>query len=131
MVRRPPRSTRTDTLFPYTTLFRSDAVEVAEAAFEDCLEAARVAAAALRAGVELGQVRARPEALLEAVGLVLGAVEQAALAEDDHPRRDRGHQQQQHHELHRDRGVQQQLHDVTRSEEHTSELQSLMRNSYA
>src|SRR3546814_19006952 len=29
MIRRPPRSTRTDTLFPYTTLFRSDlAVEV-------------------------------------------------------------------------------------------------------
>src|SRR3546814_16184364 len=26
MVRRPPRSTRTDTLFPYTTLFRSDVV---------------------------------------------------------------------------------------------------------
>src|SRR3546814_7377806 len=28
MIRRPPRSTRTDTLFPYTTLFRSDAVRV-------------------------------------------------------------------------------------------------------
>src|SRR3546814_17728139 len=28
MIRRPPRSTRTDTLFPYTTLFRSVAVEV-------------------------------------------------------------------------------------------------------
>src|SRR3546814_13728826 len=28
MIRRPPRSTRTDTLFPYTTLFRSDAVYV-------------------------------------------------------------------------------------------------------
>src|SRR3546814_19776265 len=27
MIRRPPRSTRTDTLFPYTTLFRSDAAE--------------------------------------------------------------------------------------------------------
>src|SRR3546814_20367936 len=27
MIRRPPRSTRTDTLFPYTTLFRSPAVE--------------------------------------------------------------------------------------------------------
>src|SRR3546814_11888347 len=27
MIRRPPRSTRTDTLFPYTTLFRSRAVE--------------------------------------------------------------------------------------------------------
>src|SRR3546814_12499112 len=31
MIRRPPRSTRTDTLFPYTTLFRSGLV--AEAAF--------------------------------------------------------------------------------------------------
>src|SRR3546814_1953128 len=29
MIRRPPRSTRTDTLFPYTTLFRSDAVHYA------------------------------------------------------------------------------------------------------
>src|SRR3546814_155481 len=28
MIRRPPRSTRTDTLFPYTTLFRSDASEL-------------------------------------------------------------------------------------------------------
>src|SRR3546814_9991778 len=27
MIRRPPRSTRTDTLFPYTTLFRSQAIE--------------------------------------------------------------------------------------------------------
>src|SRR3546814_5129555 len=26
MIRRPPRSTRTDTLFPYTTLFRSDRI---------------------------------------------------------------------------------------------------------
>src|SRR3546814_5096906 len=26
MIRRPPRSTRTDTLFPYTTLFRSDEI---------------------------------------------------------------------------------------------------------
>src|SRR3546814_14504554 len=28
MIRRPPRSTRTDTLFPYTTLFRSEAEKV-------------------------------------------------------------------------------------------------------
>src|SRR3546814_11931642 len=28
MIRRPPRSTRTDTLFPYTTLFRSPAMAV-------------------------------------------------------------------------------------------------------
>src|SRR3546814_15113771 len=38
MIRRPPRSTRTDTLFPYTTLFRSDqrlaaAVQVIELGF--------------------------------------------------------------------------------------------------
>src|SRR3546814_18461363 len=30
MIRRPPRSTRTDTLFPYTTLFRSDPVSAHE-----------------------------------------------------------------------------------------------------
>src|SRR3546814_595576 len=30
MIRRPPRSTRTDTLFPYTTLFRSNALFAAE-----------------------------------------------------------------------------------------------------
>src|SRR3546814_2789627 len=30
MIRRPPRSTRTDTLFPYTTLFRSDQDGIAE-----------------------------------------------------------------------------------------------------
>src|SRR3546814_3224692 len=28
MIRRPPRSTRTDTLFPYTTLFRSDEQDI-------------------------------------------------------------------------------------------------------
>src|SRR3546814_18346171 len=32
MIRRPPRATRTDTLFPYTTLFRSHAVTSAEPA---------------------------------------------------------------------------------------------------
>src|SRR3546814_12960570 len=31
MIRRPPRSTRTDTLFPYTTLFRSDQIAVMHA----------------------------------------------------------------------------------------------------
>src|SRR3546814_1409830 len=29
MIRRPPRSTRTDTLFPYTTLFRSEVAGIA------------------------------------------------------------------------------------------------------
>src|SRR3546814_10325235 len=34
MIRRPPRSTRTDTLFPYTTLFRSDGPERDFGAFD-------------------------------------------------------------------------------------------------
>src|SRR3546814_12406788 len=34
MIRRPPRSTRTDTLFPYTTLFRSGRTEARDDAFE-------------------------------------------------------------------------------------------------
>src|SRR3546814_14165496 len=33
MIRRPPRSTRTDTLFPYTTLFRSEFAKAEGAAF--------------------------------------------------------------------------------------------------
>src|SRR3546814_20565499 len=37
MIRRPPRSTRTDTLFPYTTLFRS----LAGAGAFDCIESDR------------------------------------------------------------------------------------------
>src|SRR3546814_7986154 len=35
MIRRPPRSTRTDTLFPYTTLFRSTPAEKLAIAVED------------------------------------------------------------------------------------------------
>src|SRR3546814_12633416 len=34
MIRRPPRSTRTDTLFPYTTLFRSDRQTIARMLLE-------------------------------------------------------------------------------------------------
>src|SRR3546814_6513272 len=37
MIRRPPRSTRTDTLFPYTTLFRSDARSGRDRASRRCL----------------------------------------------------------------------------------------------
>src|SRR3546814_2424849 len=40
MIRRPPRSTRTDTLFPYTTLFRSPSVTLAMEAVPGLLRAA-------------------------------------------------------------------------------------------
>src|SRR3546814_5132985 len=39
MIRRPPRSTRTDTLFPYTTLFRSGWTPVTQQCFIRALEA--------------------------------------------------------------------------------------------
>src|SRR3546814_15276650 len=42
MIRRPPRSTRTDTLFPYTTLFRSDLPAVISATDAKRLANARV-----------------------------------------------------------------------------------------
>src|SRR3546814_6191999 len=85
MIRRPPRSTRTDTLFPYTTLFRSG-VAVAEHG---------------EVGTGLG------DRLVDLVG--------------DHHRRDRQVARRQRLGAGQD----------VRSEEHTSELQSLMRISYA
>src|SRR3546814_8526437 len=77
MIRRPPRSTRTDTLFPYTTLFRSD-------------------------GGEKGQTQ--------------GALEQYAINLNERAAEGR---------------VDPLIGRDLRSEEHTSELQSLMRISYA
>src|SRR3546814_9105896 len=58
MIRRPPRSTRTDTLFPYTTLFRSDDVDVVNVtsttALTDELFAGKSGIEELQAGVTLG-----------------------------------------------------------------------------
>src|SRR3546814_10068339 len=73
LIRRPPRSTRTDTLFPYTTLFRSEALGVA--------------------------------LMASTVGTVFGYVILLILIKP--------------------------LSTAVRSEEHTSELQSLMGISYA
>src|SRR3546814_13764295 len=83
MIRRPPRSTRTDTLFPYTTLFRSiDLLHVAVP--ESGGEVAGVIAtegfrpAAIRARIALGQdarpclqVRTRLERLFVGIEAVL------------------------------------------------------------
>src|SRR3546814_2860727 len=93
MLRRPPISTRTDTLFPYTTLFRS-------------MRPRDIAA--LR---QLGQKHRAPR-LGPASMARLGHLNRPVL-----PRRD--------HILHRP------SFQTARSEEHTSELQSLMRISYA
>src|SRR3546814_16107019 len=93
MIRRPPRSTRTDTLFPYTTLFRSLG--------RDGGEGLHGRAHLVHApGGPHGEERGRQHD-------VLGAQATAAAAA------------QATHAVH------------VRSEEHTSELQSLMRISYA
>src|SRR3546814_14501297 len=51
MIRRPPRSTRTDTLFPYTTLFRSALVGVDAVVVAERLVEAGVVPVAERAGL--------------------------------------------------------------------------------
>src|SRR3546814_4319881 len=90
MIRRPPRSTRTDTLFPYTTLFRSFALSLSKGRsfFIGCPKRRTV------------------------------------LRQAQHERR-RG--AIPHHAI----ILQKHATHAIRSEEHTSELQSLMRISYA
>src|SRR3546814_4205760 len=78
MIRRPPRSTRTDKLFPYTTLFRSSLKSVSASARSTCRSSTPIAASASRSSSRTRAASSSP-----------------------------------------------------RSEEHTSELQSLMRISYA
>src|SRR3546814_18362243 len=62
MIRRPPRSTRTDTLFPYTTLFRSiDEQQMVHPIFVE-IESLRLDTVAGRAFGEHADVAARAEA---------------------------------------------------------------------
>src|SRR3546814_5774849 len=86
MIRRPPRSTRTDTLFPYTTLFRSredrddeQPDQGGSSRFTTCLD-------------KMSMRIVVPRVVVAEIGTVV---------------------------------------EIRRSEEHTSELQSLMRISYA
>src|SRR3546814_6750131 len=115
MMRRPPRSTRTDTLFPYTTLFRSDRQRhhVARAAVGQGVGHGQHARAAV---FELLLRRMREE--LQVVGL--GVDSDQAVADADFA----AGLVEQH-------GAGPDAADFARSEEHPSELQSLMRISYA
>src|SRR3546814_20429001 len=91
MIRRPPRSTRTDTLFPYTTLFRSvKTLDMGEVGF-GLLTTAAAIGGLLGLGMYGWLERHYSLGNIMRVGLLI----------------------------------------ETRSEEHTSELQSLMRISYA
>src|SRR3546814_3088821 len=97
MIRRPPRSTRTDTLFPYTTLFRSLALDSLDVTCDGAQAPGKllVNLAIIIAIVMLIRLNIFPLLKITMSGL-LGTAS-----------------------------------DMMRSEEHTSELQSLMRISYA
>src|SRR3546814_7255015 len=136
MRRRPPRSTRTDTLFPYTTLFRSRVASLpvlghaflprvvaafcrdfpgisvllhirSSEAVKDLVTAGQVDLGFAADEIDLAGVEAQVFAAPEAVCLVPG----------DHPLAAKPSASSSN--------------VVMRSEEHTSELQSLMRISYA
>src|SRR3546814_5496905 len=87
MIRRPPRSTRTDTLFPYPTLFRSRTAQSSDKPAKFC-------------SVETLSRMSSPPPLVSTLATPSSMMSPSA-------------------------GV------TLRSEEHTSELQSLMRISYA
>src|SRR3546814_11654304 len=55
MIRRPPRSTRTDTLFPYTTLFRSRVIRDYFAVCETYYEAIKTASPARIEAIDMGR----------------------------------------------------------------------------
>src|SRR3546814_2155953 len=122
MIRRPPRSTRTDTLFPSTTLFRSAPVDDGA-----CLYPARRR--------ELQGFRRRREKCRDRE---LPDADARWRRRDQlfHPQaegRDRGYQPVELASAPDDLegGARARLRQHRRSEEHTSELQSLMRISYA
>src|SRR3546814_3755228 len=116
MIRRPPRSTRTDTLFPYTTLFRSPG------------------AFTIPPYLVIMAILALPlHRLLDMVGRFKHDIKRHF----EHPRHlgrmGNKLQPRRHHADNRSHAEtgDRLLGFEHRSEEHTSELQSLMRTSYA
>src|SRR3546814_4228067 len=127
MLRRPPRATRTNHLFPYTTLVRSD---VADAALVLALGARPVRRARPRLDAPVLRERPQPPVEPHLPGLGVVVVDQRPGVVQQHFLRQPGEVRER--PLHpveprRLAGVPERL----RSEEHTSELQSLMRISYA
>src|SRR3546814_3210144 len=123
MIRRPPRSTRTDTLFPYTTLFRS-ARQILLGGRGRIAEAFGVPL------FELTHRGAHREFRFEIADIVAGAMDlMIDLRQFAARRRDLERHGIEHHR--KDQHQQDQPDPLKRSEEHTSELQSLMRISYA
>src|SRR3546814_7132348 len=140
MIRRPPKSTRTDTLFPYTTLFRSRHAlqpERGEGGFEHQHAAGDNRAALVRqAGQVDGLDAAGAKQLVAHLRQRLGgdrALGQAHLRADLADRLVGAGRSQRLLPAKRAVGGREllELRRHLRSEAHTSELQSLMRISYA
>src|SRR3546814_19903419 len=81
MIRRPPRATRTDTLFPYTTLFRSDADVAHAAAAAEEHQVRRGQALGGDARPLVGGERSRGARQLEVEHVAVDVVDQAAAVE--------------------------------------------------
>src|SRR3546814_7994052 len=94
MIRRPPRSTRTDTLFPYTTLFRSGSPMPVGPALSGGIQDLRPSDSGTECFRRLSAARGVAQSCCKTEGVFRSG-------------------------------------GARRSEEHTSDLQSLMRNSYA
>src|SRR3546814_6595914 len=104
MIRQPPRSTRTDTRLPYTTLFRSRAL-IIEAAQQLIREEGYGATSTRRIAARAGLKPSLVHYYFPTTDDLLVEVSRHGAEESDRM--------------------------IERSEEHTSELQSLMRISYA
>src|SRR3546814_7882855 len=127
MIRRPPRSTRTDTLFPYTTLFRSRRAGAGAGRLAP-VRPRRLPCRQADTGVlRLGGAQLRRAA---AAGLLRPPRAVAAAARDHHAHGRTGRAEAQRLRV-QDPGQHGPAAPRPRSEEHTSELQSLMRISYA
>src|SRR3546814_2975597 len=107
MIRRPPTSTRTDTCFPYTTLFRSTRCSKMVRAATVCQKHPSIPG--------MANEEVRLAILVQDANFVMGKVSAQTVMADfiDHFGRLLAYKL------------------IERSEEHTSELQSLMRISYA
>src|SRR3546814_3307840 len=99
MIRRPPRATRTDTLFPYTTLFRAIISDT---------KVAKISVVGVgmksHAGIAAGMFKSLADRGINILAISTSEIKVSVLIDED---------------------------ETERSEEHTSELQSLMRISYA
>src|SRR3546814_2648258 len=144
MIRRPPRSTRTDTLFPYTTLFRSGRqaevdgdVEIRGTAqfgrgeMRDPVDHTLGRLARRHGSDHAAVVALRAKAQQRLAHAAAGAVDQQS-GGIAHAGRLIGGRVRHKPAVMRDAlHSQERLGNHPRSEEHTSELQSLMRISYA